>query len=627
MLYRLTANKSGFKEIPFHPGLNIVLGVKTDQSDTRQTCNSLGKSTALQIIDFCLGSDVDAHGTLPASKLDDWAFTLELDLGGQRVKVTRSTFKDSLDLIMVEGDVSNWPIQPELTHTNGLSQYSLKRWRMLLGKIYFNLNPENESINDEIKQPSYRELSAYFHRTAYISHNQPQGHGSNAAQSEKTLAYLLGFDWEYVSKVYKLTSEKSTFNKIKDAASAKCKDWNIKMQALGKQCIKLSEELKLLETGINEFKLDPIYSEHERQVEELTTKINALRRRCVSARGLLKSAKKSLQEETADSAQLESIYKDAGIIFTDQIRRTLEDVKVFHEEVVKNRKEFLKGQIKDLSRQIREDERQTKDLGEKREAVMKHLRTHGAIDTLVNLNEARESLLIELTEKKACLQDYNNAKNSIEEIKAEQAELVSDAETLYKQFDKYIKSIVQTYETITNTMYEKKNPDADNPGKMTVSFEKRGNDSFPRYRFEPTLDASGGPGVDKMKLYAFDMSVFIQQKVLGKTPPPMLHDGEIFVSTDGRQRAAALEIAHRLALEIGGQYITGMNDDVVPSQFFSHGFDFEKSVCLKLFDGAPERKLLGFDFDANAPKKKEAKDISQNGDSNSDDQAEEETAS
>ena len=223
------------------------------------------------------------------------------------------------------------------------------------------------------------------------------------------------------------------------------------------------------------------------------------------------------------------------------------------------------------------------------------------------------------------LQEYNNAKESIEEIKAEQAKLVLGAESLYKQLNKLVQSLVRTYENITNTMYEKQSPDADNPGKMTVSFEKRGNDSFPRYRFEPALNASGGPGVDKMKLYAFDMSIFVQQNELGKTPPPMLHDGEIFVSTDERQRAAALEIAHRLALEIGGQYITGMNDDVVPSQFFSHGFDFEKCICLKLFDGAPERKLIGFDFDANAPKKKEAKDISQNGDSNSDDQAEEET--
>lgn len=109
-----------------------------------------------------------------------------------------------------------------------------------------------------------------------------------------------------------------------------------------------------------------------------------------------------------------------------------------------------------------------------------------------------------------------------------------------------------------------------------------------------------------MKLYAFDMTIYEQQRILGRTPPPMLHDGEIFVSTDGRQKVTALEIAHRLSLEAGGQYITGMNEDVVPRELFSEGFDFDECVCLKLYDGPPENKLLGIDFDPNAPKKKDA---------------------
>ena len=76
----------------------------------------------------------------------------------------------------------------------------------------------------------------------------------------------------------------------------------------------------------------------------------------------------------------------------------------------------------------------------------------------------------------------------------------------------------------------------------------------------------------------------------------MLHDGEIFTSADERQVATALELAHKYALERDGQYITGFNDDKLPTTQFSPGFNIEDCIALRLYDGATENKLLGIEF-------------------------------
>ena len=58
MIHRITANKSSFHPVEFTPGLNVVLADRTDTSTQKDTRNGLGKSTLIDIIDFCLGSNV-----------------------------------------------------------------------------------------------------------------------------------------------------------------------------------------------------------------------------------------------------------------------------------------------------------------------------------------------------------------------------------------------------------------------------------------------------------------------------------------------------------------------------------------------------------------------------------------
>ena len=46
------------REIPFHKGINLIV----DESDGQITGNSVGKTTVLKLVDFCLGAKPKIFG-------------------------------------------------------------------------------------------------------------------------------------------------------------------------------------------------------------------------------------------------------------------------------------------------------------------------------------------------------------------------------------------------------------------------------------------------------------------------------------------------------------------------------------------------------------------------------------
>ena len=82
MIHSITANHSSFNPVEFTPGLNVILADRTETSTQKDTRNGLGKSTLIEIIHFCLGSNVQRGQGLSIEPLRGWEFTLEITLAG-----------------------------------------------------------------------------------------------------------------------------------------------------------------------------------------------------------------------------------------------------------------------------------------------------------------------------------------------------------------------------------------------------------------------------------------------------------------------------------------------------------------------------------------------------------------
>src|SRR4051794_40935792 len=105
MIHRLTANQPTFRSISFSAGVNIILADRSPTATNKDTTNALGKSTLIDIIDFCLRSSLGDG--LRAEALAEWSFTLDMTLAGKRISVTRAVA--SPGFVSFEGSTDGWP--------------------------------------------------------------------------------------------------------------------------------------------------------------------------------------------------------------------------------------------------------------------------------------------------------------------------------------------------------------------------------------------------------------------------------------------------------------------------------------------------------------------------------------
>ena len=88
MIHRIAANRPSFRAVEFGAGLNVVLADRTEAATDKDTRNGLGKTTLIDIVDFCLGARVRWGEGLVIDALAGWEFTLEFSVGRERFTAT-----------------------------------------------------------------------------------------------------------------------------------------------------------------------------------------------------------------------------------------------------------------------------------------------------------------------------------------------------------------------------------------------------------------------------------------------------------------------------------------------------------------------------------------------------------
>jgi uncharacterized protein YydD (DUF2326 family) len=105
MIERVSRTLPTFKELRFGPGLNVLLADKSPGATERQTRNSTGKSSLIEMIHFVLGGNADPESIFRSEKLNKESFSLTRNVGDTKVTVSRSgTRKND---IVVDGSSAN----------------------------------------------------------------------------------------------------------------------------------------------------------------------------------------------------------------------------------------------------------------------------------------------------------------------------------------------------------------------------------------------------------------------------------------------------------------------------------------------------------------------------------------
>jgi uncharacterized protein YydD (DUF2326 family) len=583
MIHSLSANQSSFHSVNFTAGLNVVLGERSIDSTGKDTRNGIGKSTLIDIINFCLGGRATKGKGLIIDELKDWAFTLEITIKGNRVRVTRSISEHGL--IIVEGSAQGWPYKPEKCNQTSRQFFKIDRWRKLLGQTFFGI-PRSDAESDY--SPSFRSLVSYFVRRGPDAYTSPFRHFSHQKtwDSQLHIAYLLGLNWEYASRWQTLKDKEVGVKALEKAIKSGALEGAIGTAGeLETHRIQLERELYEVEQAVEDFNVHPQYESIQEEANQLTAEMHELANKNIEDKRRLTRYEESIrQENPPDALSLESLYKESGLVFPAAVIKTLHEAREFHEKIVSNRRDFLKSELRRIRADLDDRDARIKELSGERSELLKILRSHGALQELAVLQQKSADLSGTLNRVKNHLREIKNLKATKREVKTSKEHLLQIAEQDHEERRELWSEAVRLFNENSQALYK-------TPGNLVIDLDETG------YRYSVDIERSGSEGIEKMKVFCFDLAMLELQMKRGKEVDFLIHDTLMFDSVDARQRALALEHAQKITNKLGGQYICTMNSDMVPRGEFSDGFYFDDFVKLIISDSSPSESLLGIRFE------------------------------
>lgn len=581
MIRAVSANKRGFHDAAFTTSVNLVLADRSSTAGNKDTTNALGKSTLIEIIDFCLASNTSPGKGLRIEALQGWAFTLELTIGGNDIAVTRSP--DAPGFFAVEGSTVGWPVQPTL-NKEGMPGLDTKKWRAVLAWAFFGIS---ELASDSGYKPSARSLISYFVRNQSAAYNIPFKHFDNQKTWDIQIhnAFLLGLNWEKAAIWQQLKDQKNALDALKKAIKTGAVDGELASSGeLEAERLRLQSQLDREREALSNFRVLPQYREIEGQTNILTSEIHTLINANIVDRRRLERYFLALVGEDAPTAdRLEALYGEVGITLQDAVKKTLADARAFNEKIIANRREFIASEIAALEAEVTDREAQIATLTDRRADYLSILAGQGALEELTHLQELHTATRLKVDELTNRITRLRQMNTKADTIKVETVELKRATTLDYEERRALWSQALNLFSEFSENLYKA-------AGRLVIDIDDTG------YKFDVEISGSPSEGISKMKIFCYDLMLisFARQRGLGIDF--LIHDSTIFDGVDPRQRAHALELAAKMSAKYGFQYICTLNTDMVPSNDFSAGFDFESLVRMRLTDTDPSGSLLGFRY-------------------------------
>ena len=580
MITALRCNVPSFREVVFHPGFNVVLAERTQTSSQRDSRNGVGKTTLIEIIHFCLGSQVHGNQGLLSEQLKGWIFTLDLNIHNRNLTISRNTAKPNQ--VIVQGDLGG--LQHPLNSQEDSVTLSLSDWNAVLGRLFFGLNFQDMAPK---YKPTFRSLFSYFARRGKDAYSSPFTHHRNQVEWDKQVnnAFLLDLEWTHASQFQELKDQESVLNSLRRAARQGLLEGMIgTLGHLEAERTRLNREVNRQIEGLSNFRVHPQYHDIETTANELTADIQQRSNANLVDGRLLALYQESLEnDEEPDAQELLQVYESVGVSMPDLVRRRLDDVQGFHNQILANRRDYLQTEIQRIESIRNQRQVEIQEAIDQRAELLMVLRTHGALDEYTRLQEAHTRLV-------AQLRDIDNRISSLKRFEEGKSEVAVNRQLLLqttrREFNERRaarENAIHVFNSNSEALYEA-------PGNLELDVSDTG------FRFNVQILRSGSQGIDNMKVFCYDIMLARLWANRRPSPDVLIHDSTIFDGVDERQIAHAIELAQRESSTQGFQYICALNSDTLPTGDLSSDFDIDSFVRIRLTDESEEGGLLGIRF-------------------------------
>lgn len=583
-LVRLYSEPPGlFETIEFKNGVNIIYGKKDIENSPLSSLNSIGKSTALDLIDFCLLSAFSAsHNPRLFSAKDlmtGYNIVLEFSIN-ETIYLLKRNVDDKKILFGID-ELKEYEITELKNILGDLIFYRAKYDGVFYSKWYRNLIKFYLKIQ-KFKRDQYNDPIKYLKDQNEIEVNVYQ-------------LYLLGLDNRLTFELYKFRTDlrklTPAIGEIEKLLSEKYGLNDI--SEVNKNINKLKYEITKLETSIGNFQLNEEYVDAEKEANILTQEIKEKWFQNFSDRNKIDAYTESFNiPESISTTKIKNIYKELSENFATLVKKTLDDAVKFRKQLSENRRLFLQQEIDSLKTKIEERENEIIELEKER---VKYFNFLSAKEAIKDLTEAfgivsdKKNKLSELEASTKLLNDLLSEKKEIEE---ELAKIDTQIFIFVSEINNNISELYNLFTEIYNHIY------INNRDESGFSIDYVGKKDK-KIDIDISMPDMYGKGKNQGRTLVYDIFLLLNSfKFENSFPRFIVHDG-IFDGVDKAHFIAVYEYIEELA-RTGTkiQYITTINEEGTLTEKFGN---VDKVTPEKLEEESilllsPSKKLFGSDF-------------------------------
>lgn len=558
------------REIEFQNGLNIICADISEKSTGRHSRNGAGKSTTLNLIDFCLLANLEER-IKESENFQKFSFVLECqDEDDNYYKIKRSIKKPEKVSLSV--------------NDNDWEEKDVEECKRLFRRIIFGL-PE-----DEVNELTFRTLMNFVKRNEETGFNKIFYHHPLWKEYLKNAVnlFLIGLNYKLPLEKQDLVKDKAVVEKIIFGLERNLRNKNTPNKAtLKSQRTLMDVQIKNRQKKLDSFRVHEEYHNLEEEADVLTKQIKDIQNRIFVNNQKLEEYKEALSAYVrVDLSEIEEFYNSLEIYFSSNLKHGLTGIQEFHQKLIENRNRYLSDEIQrkeEIQSGLRDNLRL---LDEKRASILRILQTHGALSEynliLQRLDEDKKKLLeiskhIEVYDE---ISDYKKTKKGIlDDI--EENNTISENEI--NKNEQIVNQLIIKFEEIYNSIVNV-------PGILVIGIKDRYRPQDQLFEFDTKGERKASPGIKRTRIFAYDLAIIFHNISLDRHFPRFLiHDG-IFHGVDNKQILNALKYVNDKSKEESFQYITTMN-----TCDFVEGIDYESHTCIRLRDDT-EGSYMGFVF-------------------------------
>ncbi|ENX25903.1 MULTISPECIES: hypothetical protein [Acinetobacter] len=406
------------QHVEFKKGINIIKGEKSNNTSNTKT-NSLGKTTLLRCVDFCL-----------AGKWSSFVFDKELkDTKNNTVFNFLKETLPSFELVLADTLENKVTKTLKITRSLTINQKAKKETSFFSTNNFINGELVSEAIFEEkIKKmlfdfqgdkPSLRQLTPKFIRTSdhQISNIIKYLHPSTSS-FEYELLHLFLFDFPKMDIIHERTNIEHTIG----SKSQEFKYLNNTLST-GKREINDVKKIELLElkSKYDSFQISKEYDHENDALNKIQEKINKTKAHInellldkdVWEKRLAEMLSKS---NSIDTQTIEYIYKEAQIYNID-IQKKFEETVIFHQKMIENEVEFIKKSVSKSKEAINSLELEHAKLAEEYSVLLNQLAKTGSLTEYTNLGHQINELTKEIAETESLISQREKTSEELASLK------------------------------------------------------------------------------------------------------------------------------------------------------------------------------------------------------------------